>query len=150
LSNVLAGGLQISENDPYFMRNIILAITVLLIVVCRPYKEAYMNKVDTILLIHIGLLCHLVSAQDGFRHDRILAITFEVMIAFPLLCFILFLIVKSSRLQKTLKSFYQKSKSCIQGRKKEEKEDFSSPVNSPSVHQVLIITLGDNNNYGAV
>jgi hypothetical protein len=151
LSNVLARALQISENDPYFMRNIVLAITVLLIVVCRPYKEAYMNKIDTILLIHIGLFCHLVSTEDGFRNERSLAITFEVMIMFPLLCF---LIVKSSRLQKNLKIFYQKCKSCI-GRRNEEQEDFPSLVNSsdPSVHQVLIepIALGDNNyNYGAV
>jgi hypothetical protein len=152
LCNVLAGGLQISENDPYFMRNIILAITVLLIVVCRPYKETYMNKVDTILLIHLGLLCHLVSAEHGFRYERSLAITFEVMIMFPLLCFILFLIVKSSRLQKTFKIFYQNSKSCIQGRRNEEQEELSSPVNSPSVLPVLIepITLGDSNYYGAV
>ena len=37
LSNVLAGGLHniiLSENDPYFMRNIVLAITVLLITEC--------------------------------------------------------------------------------------------------------------------
>ena len=57
LSNVLAGGLHISENDPYFMRNIVLTITVLLIIVCRPYKQAYMNKIDTLLLIHNGLNC---------------------------------------------------------------------------------------------
>jgi hypothetical protein len=151
LSNVLAGGLQISENDPYFMRNIVLAITVLLIVVCRPYKEAYMNKVDTILLIHLGLLCHLVSAEDGFRNEKILAITFEVMIMFPLLCFILFLIVKTSRLQKNLKNLYQKYKSCI-ARRNEEQEEFSSPYNSPSVHQILIepIALEENYYYGAV
>jgi hypothetical protein len=111
-----------------------------------------MNNVDTIPLIHIGLLCHLVSAEDHFDYKKILAITFEVMIMFPVLCFILFLIMKSSRLQKTLKSFYQKCKSCVQGRRDEEQEEFSSQVNSPSIHQVLIepITLGDNNYYGAV
>jgi hypothetical protein len=151
-SNIMASGLHVSENDPYFMRNIVLAITLLLIAVGRPYKETYMNKVDTILLIYLGLLCHLVSAEDGFKNEKSLAITFEVMIMFPLLCFIPFLIVKSSRLQKTLKSFYQKSKSCIQGRRNEEQEVFSSPFNSLSVHQVLIepISLGDNNYYGAV
>ena len=52
VSNVLAGGLHISENDPYFMRNIVLGITVLLITVCRPYKQAYMNKIDTLLLMN--------------------------------------------------------------------------------------------------
>ncbi len=118
------------------MRNIFLAITVLLIVVYRPYKEACMNKIDTILLIHIGLSCHLMSAEDGFRNDKSLklAIAFEVITMFPLLCLILFLIMKSSRLQKSLKNFYQKCKCCI-GRRNKEQEDSPSPVNSsdPSV-----------------
>jgi cell division protein FtsL len=92
-----------------------------------------------------------VSAEDGFKNEKILAITLEVMIIFPLLCFILFLIAKSSRLLTTLKNIYQKCKSCI-GRRNEEQDDFPSPINSPSVHQVLIehIALGDNNYYGAV
>ena len=69
----MAGGLHIilSENDPYFMGNIVLAIIlVLLITVCRPYKEAYMNKIDTLLLIHNGLACHLVLAEYGFMQER--------------------------------------------------------------------------------
>ena len=56
LSNIMSAGLQISKYDPYFMRNVILVITLLLIAVCRPYKETYMNKVDTILLLHAGLV----------------------------------------------------------------------------------------------
>jgi hypothetical protein len=151
-SNIMASGLHVSENDPYFMRNIVLAITLLLIAVCRPYKETYMNNVDTILLIHIGLLCHLVSVEDRFKNERILAVTFEVMIMFPFLCFILFLTMKSSRLQNKLKNFYQKCKSCITSRRNEKQEDFPVPVSSPSAHQFLIepIALGDNNYYGAI
>ena len=153
VSNVLAGGLHISENDPYFMRNIVLGITVLLITVCRPYKQAYMNKIDTLLLIHNGLVCHLVSAEYGFRNKKILAITFQIMIMLPLLCFILFLTVKGSRyqLQKTLKNIYQKCKSCCSDRRNEEQleDDFSSSANSLSVHEVLIkpIALSGDNNY---
>ena len=76
LSNVLAGAwpwtsYNIIRLDPYFMRNIVLAIIlVLLITLCRPYKKAYMNKIDTLLLIHNGLVCHLVPAEYGFMQKR--------------------------------------------------------------------------------
>ena len=153
LSNLMAGGLQISENDPYFMRNIVFAITLLLIAVCRPYKETYMNIVDTILLIHIGLFCHFVSAENGFENEKILAITFQVMMIFPLVGFIMFLIMKGSRLQKALKGIYQKCKSCIGRRNEDQEFDSSSPVNTLSVHQILIDPIAlsrDNNHYGAV
>ena len=93
------------------MRDVILAITLLLIAVCRPYKETYMNKVDTLLLLHVGLVCQLVSAENGFENEKVLAITFVLMMMPPLLCFILFLIANSSGLQKA-KSIYQKYKSC--------------------------------------
>ena len=39
-----------------------------------------MNIVDTILLIHIGLFCHFVSAENGFENEKILAITFQVIV----------------------------------------------------------------------
>ena len=156
LSNIMAAGFHVSENDPYFMRNIVLAITLLLIAVCRPYKETYMNKIDTILLIHMGLFCHLVSVEDVFDKEKYLAITFQIMMMFPLLGFVLFLIARY-HLQKTLKNIiFKKYKSCI-GRGNEEQDDFSSSANSLSVHQVLIepialmISGGNNyNNYGSV
>ena len=71
----------------------------------------------------------------------------------PLVGFILFLIMKGSRLQKALKGIYQKCKSLIGRRNEDQEFDSSSPVNTLSVHQVLIepIALGrDNNHYGAV
>ena len=152
LSNTMASGLCVSENDPYFMRNIVLAITLLLIAVCRPYKEAYMNKIDTILLIHMGLFCHLVSVEDVFDKEKNLAITVQIMMMFPLLGFVLFLIARY-HLQKTLKNIiFKKYKSCI-GRGNEEQDDSSSSVNSLSTHQVLIepiVLSGGNNNYGSV
>ena len=153
LSNLMAAGFHVSENDPYFMRNVVFAITLLLIAVGRPYKETYMNNIDTILLIHIGLFCHLVSAEHGFKNEKILAITFQVMMMFPLLGFILFLIMKGSRLQTALKGIYQKCKSCIGRRNEDQEFDSSSSVNTLSVHQVLIDPIalsGDNNHYGAV
>ena len=75
------------------------------------------------------------------------------MMMFPLLGFILFLIMKGSRLQKALNGIYQKCKSCIGRRNEDQEFDSSSPVNTLSVHQVLIDPIalsGDNNHYGAV
>ena len=154
LSNVMAIGLHVSEDDPYLMRNIILAITLLLIAVCRPYKETYMNKIDTILLIHMGLFCHLVSVEDAFYKEKNLSITFQIMMMFPLLGFVLFLIARYD-LQNTFKNIiFKQYKSCI-GRGNEEQDDFSSSVNPLPVHQVLIepivLSGGNNyNNYGSV
>ena len=94
-----------------------------------------------------------MSAEYGFRNEKILAITFQIMIMLPLLCFILFLTVKGSRyqLQKTLKNIYQKCKSCCSDKRNEEQleDDFSSSANSLSVHDVLIkpIALSGDNNY---
>ena len=137
-SNMIASALNVSNNDPYFIRNVILVITALLVFLCRPYKETYMNILDTILLVHFGLLCHLVSAEGGFTNRRILAITYEVMIVLPLLCYMLFFIAKSARsrkalknIMKSLKVFYQKCKSHHDRRN----EDYSSIV---SIQHVLI------------
>ena len=154
LSNLMSAGFHVSENDPYFMRNVVFAITLLLIAVGRPYKETYMNNIDTILLIHMGLFCHLVSVEDVFDKEKNLAITFQIMMMFPLLGFVLFLIARY-HLQKTLKNIiFKKYKSCI-GRGNEEQDDFSSSVNPLLVHQVLIepivLSGGNNyNNYGSV
>ena len=150
LSNTMAGGLHISENNPYFVRNLTFMITALLIALCRPYKESYMNKIDAILLVHIGLLCHFVSVEGSFKNRRILAITLEVMIMFPLLCFILFLITKDSRLQKKLNNNILKLFKSCRGRRDEEQEDYPLPVNYLSVHQVLIEPIAAEDNYGSI
>ena len=57
-----------------------------------------MNVLDTILLLHFGLLCHLVSAETGFASKKILAITFEVMVVLPLLCCVFYLSAKVLKL----------------------------------------------------
>ena len=118
-SDMITFGLHISESDPFFVRGIIIAITALLIVICRPYRKTYMNILDTILLLHFGLLCHLMSAEAGFKNSKTLAIFIEVMIMLPLLCCVLFFTAKVLRLKKVLKNLlkacgacYQKCKSC--------------------------------------
>ena len=86
LANGIGGVLIISKNDPFLSRNIIFTITGLLIALCRPYKETYMNVLDTLLLAHLGISCHLMSSDAGFHEQANFVIAFEVMImtAIPL------------------------------------------------------------------
>ena len=85
LSNVIDTVLNFSTCNPLFIRSIIITITALLVALCRHNKKTYMNVLDTILLLHLGLLCHLISAETGFAYKN-LAIIFEVMVILPLLC----------------------------------------------------------------
>ena len=154
LSNGIAIVFKISPNDPSFIRGIIIAITALLIALCRPYKKTYMNILDTILLLYFGLLCHLVSAETGFA-NKILAITFEVMVVLPLLCCVLFLSIKILKLQKTLNSlgkvckvFYQKCK--IKYRHHRNDSGDVDYLNPPLIQQLLIEPTIIENSYGSM
>ena len=156
LSNTIATVLNISNNDPFFVRGIILTITALLITLCRPYKKPYMNALDTILLLHFGLLCHLISAETGFANKKNLAITFEVMVMLPLLCCVLFLTAKVLKLQKILKRLpkaygvlSQKCKSC-HNRNDPGDIDYPSTYNPQSIHQVLIEPTAIENTYRSI
>ena len=152
LSNIIATVLNVSNNDPFFVRGIILTITALLIALCRPYKETCMNVLDTILLLHFGLLCHLISAETGFSNRKILAVTFEVMAMLPLLCCVLFFAARFLRLKKILKNLmnlkacracHQKCKSCYGASNNDD-------LDSPSVQQVLVDQASMEINYGAI
>ena len=159
LSNMISDVLNISNNDPFFVRGIIITVTALLIVLCRPYKKTYMNVLDTILLLHFGLLCHLISAETGFANKKNLAVTFELMTILPLLCCVVFLTAKVLRLQKILKSlanscgpgvFCQICKSCYNRNNTTSDIDYLSTFNSPSIQQVLIEPTAVENTYGAI
>ena len=73
----------LSKNDPFLARNICLTIVDVLVAVCRPYRETYMNVLDTLLLAHLGILCHLMSSYAGFQDKANFVIAFEVMVAIP-------------------------------------------------------------------
>ena len=153
LSNVIASLFYISNNDPFFVRGIILTITALLITLCRPYKKTYMNVLDTILLLHFGLLCHLMSSERGFSNLKILAVTFEVMLMLPLLCCVLFFAAKVLRLQKVFKKLtkacgahFQKYKSCCSRNSMNVVDD----LDSPSIQQVLVDPACAERNYGSI
>ena len=49
-----------SNNDPYLSRNVIFVAVSLLIALCRPNNKTYMNVLDSLLLAHLGIFCHLI------------------------------------------------------------------------------------------
>ena len=81
--------LMISNNDPYFLRSIVLAIAAMLIALCRPYKKTYMNVVDILLLVHYILICHLISAYPGFQIQSHFVYCFFIMSSIPFVGFLL-------------------------------------------------------------
>ena len=83
--------LTISSMNPYLPRNIILISASLLIALCRPYKEMYMNVLDTLLLAHFGLFCHLVSSYQGFQiqYHSSFVYSFEIVLVLPFAGFLL-------------------------------------------------------------
>ena len=103
-TNLVGGIIGVANSDPYFWRNTVLTVAVLLIAICRPYKKMYMNILDILLLAYSGLLFHLMSAEDSFSVRENVAYTFDVVLAFPFFCFILFFIVKALKKVFTCKS----------------------------------------------
>ena len=103
LPNAVPGGmLLISENDSYLSRHIIFTITAILVAICRPYKKMYMNVLETLLLAHLGIFCHIMSSYAGFYQKVIFVTAIEVMIALPFAGFVIFFLVRA--LQKAHKT----------------------------------------------
>jgi hypothetical protein len=94
--------LMISNNDPYFIRGIVFIVTLVLISICRPYKEMYMNVLDILLLAHLGILCHLVSSHQGFGVQAKFEFTVIVGLLVPFAGFIL--MVSAKALQNVIKT----------------------------------------------
>ena len=93
-TNVVGFLTRVAKNNPHFWRNAVFTVAVLLIAICRPYKKTYMNVLNILLLAYMGLLCHLTSAEHSFSVRENVAYTFDVVLAFPFFCFMLFFIVK--------------------------------------------------------
>ena len=107
----IGGLLMVSNNDPYFIRGILFTATLVLISLCRPYKELYMNVLDIMLLADLALLCHLVSSYTGFQVQANFVFTVSVMVLLPFAGFILLVTVRA--LKKTcplIKSIMNKTK----------------------------------------
>ena len=91
----VAGLLKISKDDSYLLKHFVFAITALMIALCRPYKKTYINVLGTLLLVHMGLICHLISSHDGFEDEDNFVNVFEAMMAVPFAGFVLFILVKT-------------------------------------------------------
>ena len=65
-----------------------------LVASCRPYKATYMNVLDTIVLVHLGLSGHLISSYNGFENESNFLIATEVMFALPFVGSVLYVLVQ--------------------------------------------------------
>ena len=70
IARAISGILMILNNDPYFSRSIVFIVTSLVIALCRPYNKMYMNMLDSLLLAHLAILCHLISSYPGFQRTN--------------------------------------------------------------------------------
>jgi hypothetical protein len=84
--------LMLSNNDPYLPRSVVFMATSLVIALCRPYNKMYMNVLDSLLLAHLAILCHLISSYPGFQNTDSFVYVSLAMIALPFVCFVLFFI----------------------------------------------------------
>ena len=87
--------LMISNQDPYFPRSVVFIATSLVIALCRPYKKLYMNVLDSLLLAHLAILCHLISSYPGFQRTNYFVYVSFAMFTLPFICFVLFFIYRA-------------------------------------------------------
>ena len=53
--------------ETWLLRGTIFSLAAALIALCRPYKKTSANVSDTLLLLHLATICHLMSANQEFR-----------------------------------------------------------------------------------
>ena len=95
----------ISNNDPYFPRSAVFIVTSLVIALCQPYKKMYMNVLDSLLLAHLAISCHLISSYPGFQCTNNFVYVSFAMIALPFVCFVLFFINRAFKKIVKISSF---------------------------------------------
>ena len=80
-------------NNSYFMRCIIFVITALVIASLKPYQKAYMNHMDTLLLLNLALLCYVMSSASYLPKSTMLLFA-KTLVSIPLAAFILISLLK--------------------------------------------------------
>lgn len=147
--------INVSNMDPYLPRNIIFIVASLLVALCRPYKKTYMNVLDTLLLAHFGLFCHLISSYHGFeiRYHSSFVYTFEIVLAAPLVVFLVILAFSCLRKARNSPTFSQKCKyfcwtMMCDHRRNSEKRNDSSSSEQPLIESTHI--ENNNHSYGAI
>ena len=66
--------------EMWFVCGFVLSVAVLLIALCRPYKETTMNVVDSIFLTHLATFCYIASSNN---EGRTFVNFYQIVIAFP-------------------------------------------------------------------
>ena len=93
ITSSILSQMSIADMDPYLSRSFILIAAALLVALSRPYKKIYMTVLDSLLLAHFGVVCHVISSYPGFYHKQVsFVVTFEIMLALPLAGFVLYLV----------------------------------------------------------
>ena len=85
----IADLLKVSNNDPWLPRGILFSVTALVIALLRPYKATYMNILDTLLLIHLAIFCHLMSSCCSFIFHYHYVPSILTLLSLPIAGFVL-------------------------------------------------------------
>ena len=72
--------------DDWCVRGIVFSLCAALVALCRPYKKMCANVLDTLLLLHLAGLCHMLSVGNELRYSVPLV---QTMISLPLIVFTL-------------------------------------------------------------
>ena len=127
--------------DPWFISGIIVSLTALIVVLCRPYKKMYMNVCDTLLLFHLALICYMFSQKNN-RHF-VLFMQVLIILPFALLvfvvCFRLLCKARGSLFNRSLRLTHYLPHCCL----KADTDDSSRTNKEPKVFRSL-------QSYGAI
>ena len=87
-------GIQIPYNlnfEQWFARGVLLFVTAMAIALCRPYKKSYMNISDTLLLLHMALICHILTKNMFFVPFM------QIMLLIPFIIFTVYILLRIVR-----------------------------------------------------
>ena len=77
--------------DDWYIRGMTFALCAVLVAYCKPYKKTFANVVDTLLLMHLAGICHLLSANLELKFFVPLT---QTILCFPLLVFAVIVVLK--------------------------------------------------------
>ena len=127
--------------DLWFIRGNILLIAALLIILCRPYKNKYMNVCDTLLLCHLATICFMFSQKKIMYFIQFM----QVLILLPfavlvfVVCFRLLCKARRSLFNRSLHLTHYLPHCCL----KADTDDSSRSYREPKVFRSL-------QSYGAI
>ena len=81
---------RVSGNESRFLQGTVFSITALFIALCRPYKKTYMNILDTLSLLHLAAICHIMSSNSFANY----LVFIQMLILFPFVIFIVLLTIR--------------------------------------------------------